>query len=85
MGSEKKDNNGTIVERHLENKQHQMLMHEQGYTQSDMRKFHRTANEKWDLPDERAYYRDQYKVVQPYRGGGNDIVKTEAHMFQHSS
>ena len=36
---------GTIVGRYLEDEPHQMRMHEQGYTQSDMEEFDRIANE----------------------------------------
>ena len=77
-----KHNYGKIVERYLEDEQYQMLMHEQGYTQSDMEEFDRTATDDRNYvatPAGRAYCRDQCKVVQPYQGGGSDTVKTEAH------
>ena len=41
-------------------------IHEQGYTQSDTEEFDRTANDNKKYvasSTERAYYRDQYKVV----------------------
>ena len=82
LGSAKKPNYGTIVERYLEDEQHQMHMYEQGSTQSDMKEIDRVATEKEDLRrflTERALYRDQHKVVQPYQGGGSDTVKTEEH------
>ena len=59
---------------------YQMRMHEPGYTQSDMEEPDRTANENGNYvvsSTGRAYYRDQYKGVQSYQGGGSDTVKTE--------
>ena len=70
------------MERYLEDEQYQMRTHEQGYTQSDMEEFDRTANEKKKRiyvasSTERAYCRGEYKVVQPSQGGGSNTVKTE--------
>ena len=39
----KKHNHGTIVERHLEDGQYNMRIHDNEYTQSDMEEFDRTA------------------------------------------
>ena len=64
--------------------QYQLRMDE-GYTQSDMEEFDRTANDKRNYvasSTERAYYMDQYKVVQPYQKN-NDTVKTEQHEDKH--
>ena len=77
-----KHNYGKIVGRYLEDEQHQMLMHEQGYTQTDMEEFDRIAHDSREYvatPTERTHYKDQNKVVQPCQGGGSDTVKTEAH------
>ena len=52
-----KHNYGKIVERYQEDEQYQMLMHEQGYTQSDMEEFDRTATDDRNYvatPAERA-------------------------------
>ena len=63
LGFREKHKCGTIVERHLEDVQYQMRMHEQGYTQSDMEEFDRIANEKGNYAassTERACHRDQF-------------------------
>ena len=55
---------------------------DEGYTQSDMEEFDRTANDKRNdvaSSTERASYMDQYKVVQPYQKN-NDTGKTEENM-----
>ena len=82
LDSALKHNCATILERHLEDEEYQMRMHEQGYTQSDMEEFERIAIDKRDYvasSTERACHRDQYKVVQPNQGGGSDTAKTEEH------
>ena len=70
------------MDRYLEDEQYQVRVHEQGYTQYDMEECDSIAHEKWIYvasSDERACYRGQYKVVQPYQGGGSDTMKTEEH------
>ena len=65
--SAKTHNYGTIVERHLEDEQYHMRMHELGYTQSKMEHFDRTALERKNYvanPEKRRCYRDQHSVVQ---------------------
>ena len=57
LNSTMKHNYGKIVERYQEDEQYQMLMHEQGYTQSDMEEFDRTATDDRNYvatPAERA-------------------------------
>ena len=49
---------------------------------SDTEEFDIIASEKWNYvasSAERAYCRDQYKVVQPYQGGDSDTMDTKEH------
>ena len=67
LGSAKKQNHGTIVERYLEDKQCRMRMVDQGNTQTDVVDFDRKAlGQKNYAPtlEERRYYKDHCKVMQ---------------------
>ena len=78
----KEINCGTFVERHFDDEQHQMHMHEQEYSQSDMEEFDRLANAKWTSVarlHERAHHRSFYNIVQPCQGGCGDTIKTRQH------
>ena len=81
LDSAQKHKCGTTVERYFEDEQYQRRMQEQGYTQSDMEEFDRLALERKNnyvaTPEERRYYRDQYKVAQPNQGGGSDTANTK--------
>ena len=67
LNSAHKHHGESIVERHLEDEQHQMRMHEQGYTSPTWKNVDRMASEHSNYvatPAQRAHHRDQYKIVQ---------------------
>ena len=82
LGSAKKQNYETIVERHLEDEKLQVGMHGLDSRNPTWKNLTKIASEKRTYvasSDERAHFRDQYKVVQPYQRRNSDTVQTEEH------
>ena len=80
LDSEQRHNYVTIVDRYFEDVQYQMLMHEQGHTQSDMEAFDRIAHARRiyvAIPEKGLTTETNAKSYDPHHGGGSDIVKTE--------
>ena len=71
-----------IMERCLTDEQDQKRMRKPTYTKNELEEFDSVALERENYvatPDERAYCRDKYKVVEPYQGGGSNTAMTEEH------